>query len=342
MPVSETVSPDEPVPVTGVPRGVGGLRPTRALTQASSFTARYAVWIALAIVVIAGVVSTPLFLTASNVTAILQNISILGIVAVGQTLVIAGGAMDLSTGMLMGLIVVVTNGTMNGDPQLALPVIALGLGIGLLVGIINGVLLVLTRIHPLILTFGTLSVLQGVIFIYTDKPVGSGADNFRQLAQGMVGPLPVPFLMLALTAVTIWVILNRTTLGSQILATGAGEVQARRAGIPVSRIRLVIFAVSGLTAAIAGLVLSARLGSGTPLAGAAFGLDAIVAVVLGGTPFTGGRSSVAGTVAGVTFLVVLGNVLNLAGVSAFTQQVLKGAVIIGAVALYARPRRTLW
>jgi len=181
-----------------------------------------------------------------------------------------------------------------------------------------------------------------VIFIYTDKPVGSGGDNFRQIAQGMVGPIPVPFVLLTVTAVTIWLILNRTTLGAQILATGAGEVQARRAGVPVSKIRIVIFLVSGFTAALAGLVLSARLGSGTPLAGAAFGLDAIVAVVIGGTPFTGGRSSVAGTVAGVAFLVILANVLNLAGVSAFTQQILKGAVIIGAVALYSRPRRASW
>lgn len=339
MPVSKTATPHEPIPAPG---RVIGMHPGGLLSQASSLTARFAVWIVLLLVVLVGVVSAPLFLTGSNVTALLQNMSILGIVAVGQTLVIAGGAMDLSVGMLMGLVVVVTNGTMKGDPDLALPVIVLALALGLVVGLVNGVLLVLTRIHPLILTFGALSVLQGLIFLYTDKPIGSGAANFRQLAQGMIGPLPMPFLILCATGIAIWVILNRTTLGVQILATGAGEVQARRAGVPVSRMRLVIFAVSGITAAVAGLILSARLGSGSPLAGATFGLDAIVAVVLGGTPFSGGRSSVAGTVAGVAFLVILGNVLNLAGVSAYTQQISKGAVIVAAVALYARPRMASW
>jgi ribose/xylose/arabinose/galactoside ABC-type transport system permease subunit len=312
------------------------------MRSVSAATARYAVWIVLLAVVIAGVLSTSLFLTESNIRALLQNMAILGIVAVGQTVVIAGGAMDLSVGMLMGLVVVLSNGIMKGDPSLAAPVVGFALALGLLVGVINGVLLVITRIHPLILTFGALSVIQGLIFLYTDKPIGSGASNFRLLAQGMVGPLPVPFLILMATAFVVWLVLNRTTLGTQILATGAGEEQARRGGVSVSRIRIVVFAVSGLTAALAGLVLSARLGSGSPLAGATFGLDAIVAVVLGGTTFTGGRSSIAGTVAGVAFLTILGNVLNLAGVSAFTQQILKGLVIVGGVALYSRPRRASW
>jgi ribose/xylose/arabinose/galactoside ABC-type transport system permease subunit len=312
------------------------------MRSVSAATARYAVWIVLLAVVIAGVLSTSLFLTESNIRALLQNMAILGIVAVGQTVVIAGGAMDLSVGMLMGLVVVLSNGIMKGDPSLAAPVVGFALALGLLVGVINGVLLVITRIHPLILTFGALSVIQGLIFLYTDKPIGSGASNFRLLAQGMVGPLPVPFLILMATAFVVWLVLNRTTLGTQILATGAGEEQARRGGVSVSRIRIVVFAVSGLTAALAGLVLSARLGSGSPLAGATFGLDAIVAVVLGGTTFTGGRSSIAGTVAGVAFLTILGNVLNLAGVSAFTQQILKGLVIVGGVALYSQPRRASW
>src|ERR1700752_3315574 len=148
MPVSKTVTPDEALPVG---RGLSGMRAGELVRNTSALTARYAVWIALAIVVVAGVVSTPLFATGPNLTALLQNMSILGIVAVGQTRVIAGGAMDLSVGMLMGLIVVLTNGIMQGDPQLALAMVALGLGVGLVVGLGNGFLLVLTRVPPLIL-----------------------------------------------------------------------------------------------------------------------------------------------------------------------------------------------
>jgi ribose/xylose/arabinose/galactoside ABC-type transport system permease subunit len=241
--------------------------------------------------------------------------------------------------MLMGLVTVLTNGIMNGDPALAWPMVALGLAIGLAVGLANGVLLVLTRIDPLILTFGMLSILTGVIFVYTDRTIGSAPANFRQIAEGSLGPFPVLFLVMVSVALIAWVVLTRTRFGRYVYAIGGSEEHARRAGIGIGRMKVAIYTISGLYAGIAGVGLAARIGSGYTLAGQGFELDSIVAVVLGGTSLAGGRGSVLGTVASVMFLTILSNGLNLAGISPYAQQVVKGLVVVAAVVLYTRARR---
>jgi ribose/xylose/arabinose/galactoside ABC-type transport system permease subunit len=258
---------------------------------------------------------------------------------VGQTFVIVSGGIDLSVGMLMGLVTVLTNGIMNGNPRLAGQMVLLGIGIGLAIGLSNGILLVITRIHPLILTFGMLSILQGMIFIYTDQTIGVAPSNFRQIAEGSIGPLPVLFLIMAGVVMVAWVALNRMVFGRYVFALGGSEEHARRAGIGVRKVKIAIYTISGLCAGIAGVGLAARLGSGYTLAGQGFELDSIVAVVLGGTSLAGGRGSVIGTVGGVLFLTVLSNALNLMGISSYAQQVVKGVVIVAAVVLYTRARR---
>jgi ribose/xylose/arabinose/galactoside ABC-type transport system permease subunit len=299
----------------------------------------YGIWVALAILVIVATIGSPAFLTGANTKDVMQSMAILGIVATGQTFVIISGGIDLSVGMLMGLVTVLTNGIMNGDPKLAGQMVALGIAIGLGVGLINGTLLILTRIHPLILTFGMLSVLEGMIFLYTNQTIGTAPHNFRQIAEGTVGPLPVLFLIMAAVVLLAWIVLTQTTFGRYVYALGGSEEHARRAGIGVSRMKVAVYAISGVCAGIAGIGLAARLGSGYTLAGQGFELDSIVAVVLGGTSLAGGRGNVLGTVGGVLFLAILSNALNLMGISAYTQQVVKGTVIVAAVVLYTQRRR---
>ena len=299
----------------------------------------YGIWAALGIAILTAASSAPSFLSAANVHDLMSAMAVLGIVSVGQTVVILSGGIDLSVGMLMGLVTVLTNGVMNGDPALAWPMAVLGVAIGLTVGLANGVLLVLTRIDPFILTFGMLSILGGAIFIYTDRTIGSAPDNFRQIAEGSIGPFPVLFLLMVSVALIAWVVLTRTRFGLYVYAIGGSEEHARRAGIAIGRMKVAIYAISGLYAGIAGVGLAARIGSGYTLAGQGFELDSIVAVVLGGTSLAGGGGGVPGTIGSVLFLTILSNALNLAGISPYTQQVVKGLVVVAAVVLYTRARR---
>jgi ribose/xylose/arabinose/galactoside ABC-type transport system permease subunit len=317
-----------PGPLSG--RRLGGL---------ATVLADYGIWAALAIAVIAAAAASPRFLSGANIHDLMSAMAVLGIVSVGQTVVILSGGIDLSVGMLMGLVTVLTNGLMNGDPALAWPMVGLGLAVGLVVGLVNGGLLVLTRIDPLILTFGMLSILTGAIFVYTDQTVGAAPANFRAIAEGSLGPFPYPFLVMVAVAAITWVVLTRTRFGRYVYAIGGAEEHARRAGIAIAPMKVAIYAISGLSAGIAGIGLAARLGSGYTLAGQGFELDSIVAVVLGGTSLAGGRGSVVGTIGAVLFLAILSNGLNLAGIRPYTQQVVKGLVVVAAVVLYTRARR---
>ncbi len=300
---------------------------------------QYGVFVALAIAVVFGMVAVPNFATIANLDAILRQVAVLGIVALGQTFVILTGGIDLSVGMLMGLVTVLSNGIMAGDAALIPVIVLLALAIGAIVGLANGVGVVFFRVHPLIVTLAMMSVLQGVIFLYTDRTVGSAPPEFRELAYGDIGPLPTSIVLLAVLTAMCWLILRHVPLGRYIYAVGSDAASARRAGISVGRVTVAAYIICGVLAAAAGLVLAARLGSGYTGAGAGFELDSIVAVVLGGTALSGGRGSVLGTIAGVLLLALIANMLNLLGISPFTQQIVNGLIIIGAIAIYTARRR---
>lgn len=312
-------------------------RPLR--TDLRDRAARLGVWVALVAAIAVGVVAVPNFATAANADAILRQAAVLGVVSLGQTFVILTGGIDLSVGMLMGLVTVLANGIMAGDPALIVPVVLVAFACGLLTGVANGLGVVVARVDPLIVTLAMLSVLQGCIFLYTDRTVGSAPDAFRWLAYGSVGPVPVPALLLGVLAVGCWVVLARTPFGRYVYALGSDPMNARRAGIPVGRVRMLAYLACSLLAAIAGLLLASRLGSGFTGAGAGFELSSIVAVVVGGTALSGGRGGVAGTMAAVLLLTILATMLNLLGISPFAQRVVNGVVIVVAVAVYTSSRR---
>ena len=300
---------------------------------------RHGIFILLLALVVLGAAFAPEFLTSANLANVLKQSAALGILAVGQNFVIVGGMIDLSVGQLAGLVVVLTADLMQGRPELTLPAILLALALGAGVGAINGWLNNLLRIHPLILTFGMLSILQGVIFVYTDRSVGLVSPAFRWIADGSALGMPFAALLLAAISLGAAFLLHRTRFGHHLMAIGGSEENARRAGIDAGRIKLIAFTLSGLSAGLAGILLAGRLGTGYPNAGAGYELDAIVAVVLGGTALAGGRGTIAGTIAAGLVLGITSNLLNLLEVSAFVQMLIKGMIVILAILVNQPPRR---
>jgi ribose/xylose/arabinose/galactoside ABC-type transport system permease subunit len=309
-------------PASGLSALAAGVRPA----------GRYGIF-GLLLVLLAVGATVEEFRTAVNLANVLKQSAALGILALGQSFVVAGGMIDLSVGQLAGLVVVVTCDLMQGESAMTVPAVLLALALGAAVGLINGTLNNRLRVHPLILTFGMLSILQGMIFVYTDQSVGSVSPGFRRLADGSVAGVPFAALLLAAAGLGAAFLLHRTRFGHHLLALGGSEENARRAGIDTGRVKLLAFVLSGLSAGVAGILLAGRLGTGYPNAGAGFELDAIVAVVLGGTPLAGGRGTIAGTLAAVLVLGIASNLLNLLEVSAFVQMLIKGLIVILAILL---------
>jgi ribose/xylose/arabinose/galactoside ABC-type transport system permease subunit len=282
-------------------------------------------------------VAIPAFRTADNLANVLTQAAALGLVALGQTFVIVAGLIDLSVGQLLGLTVVLMCALMDGHSERTVPALLFAVAIGGVIGALNGWLLNLLRIHPLILTFGTLSILQGVIFATTDRSIGAASPEVAWLANGRVAGVPVALVVLALAACGAHLLLTRTRFGQHLRAVGGHAENARRAGVDIARVRWAAFVLSGLGAGLGAILVAGRIGSGYPNAGQGFELDAIVAVVLGGTSLAGGRGSITGTIAAVLLLAVASNVLNLLEVSAYVQMLAKGLIVVAAVLVGQRP-----
>lgn len=304
----------------------------------SALSSKYGIIVLLGLTVLFAFIFVPEFGTVNNLTNIAIQSAPLAILAIGQTVVIIAGLIDLSVGMLLGLIVVITADLMQGQSSMTALAILAALGLGGGIGVVNGLLNNLLRIHPLILTFGMLSILQGLIFVYTDRSVGQVSPEFSWMANGTVMGVPFAIILLALVAALVAFLLYRTRLGSHIFAVGGGEEQARRAGILTGRVKIWAFVFSGLSAGVAAMLVAGRLGTGYPNAGVGYELDAIVAVVLGGTSLAGGRGSILGTIAAVFVLGIASNILNLMEISSFVQIFVKGLIVVIAI-LLNQPKR---
>ena len=275
----------------------------------------------------------PGFATPTNVGNVVTQSAALGLVAIGQTFVIAAGMIDLSVGQLLGLSVVLTCALSEGRGELLVPVALAMVALGAVVGSVHSWLVNWLRIEPLVLTFGSLSILQGVIFTMTDRSVGRAPEALRWIANERVLGFPVAGVLLVVFGVVAHALLRNTRFGLRLLATGDDGESARRAGVDVARVRWGAFVLSAIGATAGGLLVAGRLGTGYPNAGQGFELDAIVAAVLGGTSLAGGRASIVGTIGAVLLLGVIANVLNLLEVSAFVQTLAKGLIVVGAILL---------
>ena len=285
--------------------------------------------------------ATESFLTVSNLTNVARQVSINGILAVGVTFVLLTGGVDLSLGSVVALsgVVCATFAHPSGDGHpLFLPVAA-GLLTGAACGLVNGGLVTKGHVAPFIVTLGMMTVARGLALIVSGgRPVADMSERLTALA-GDVGGVPIPLLFFVAVALAAWAFLRRFRLGRHVYAVGGNEQAARAAGISVGRVKIFVYVLCGLMAGLAGVVLAARITTGQPNAGVAYELDAIAAVVIGGTSLSGGIGSVAGTVLGVILIGVINNGLDLMSVSSYYQQVVKGVIIVGAVWLDRRQAR---
>ncbi|GAA3483342.1 ABC transporter permease [Streptomyces yanii] len=280
------------------------------------------------------------FLTVTTVVAILQNCVALGLVAAGQTVVILTGSLDLSVAYLISLGTLVAAETMESGSVL-LAVLAV-LALSAAAGLVNGLIITGLKVNAFIATLGTAFVLRGWIEDNYTGPAGKVPASFQHLGYDRMGPVPVSVFLLLAVAAVVWLITRRTTPGHHMYATGGDEHAARLSGVRTRRTVVLAHILCSLCVGAAALFLAARLGAGAPWAGteARYDLESIAAVVLGGTALAGGRGGVTGTLGGVLVLSVLDNVFNQLGVDPFFKNVVRGVVIIAAVAVYARGRRT--
>jgi ribose transport system permease protein len=277
------------------------------------------------------------FLESDNLLNIARQAAPLAIVAAGQTVVILAGGIDVSVGALMSVTTVVTSNVMANDPGMIAPAIALVIAIGLVVGLVNGGLIAWLRTDPFVTTLATMLVLQGAALVYTQGAPSSGlTPGFREISEGEILGIPVSLFIVAALLAFMTLLLRRSTWGRQVYAVGSNPRATFLSGRRTSLVQLSAYAVCSVLAVVAGLILVARLGTGEVSAGNGFELDAIAAVLIGGTAFGGGRGGIAGTIAGVLILVVLFNLVNLLSLPSVTQQIVRGVVIVLGVAMYSR------
>ena len=294
--------------------------------------------IALVLISIVLTFLSPDFLTLNNILNVMRQVSINALIAFGMTFVILTGGIDLSVGSILALSSVLIAGwiTAGMDPVLAT---LLGIGVGGVMGLINGVVIYQGRVAPFIATLATMTIFRGLALVVTDgRPVtGLHSDFFSMLGGGYVASLvPVPVIWMLVAFAVLWFVLRKTTFGRHVYAIGGNEEASLISGVRVSQIKPAVYALSGALSAMAGVILTSRLNSAQPNAGSGYELDAIAAVVLGGTSLAGGRGWIVGTLIGALLIGVLNNGLNLLGVSSFYQQVIKGAVILLSVLLDRR------
>jgi ribose transport system permease protein len=274
---------------------------------------------------------TPHFLTVANLLNVMEQTSINAIVAVGMTFVIVSGGIDLSVGSILALSGVVLAQVLKSGRPMALAVAA-ALVVGAGTGTANGAGVAFGRLPPFIMTLGMMSVARGAALLATDgRPVSTFESGFRALATGRVLGVPAPILMTALIYLAADRVLVGTRFGRYVYGIGGNEEATRLSGVPVRFHKMMIYGVSGLTSAVAAILLTARLNTAQPIAGINYELDAIAATVIGGTSLSGGEGSLGGTLIGALTMGVLRNGLNLLGVSSFLQQIVIGVVIIAAV-----------
>ncbi|MDG4789707.1 ABC transporter permease [Micromonospora sp. WMMD1102] len=311
-------------PILAVRRSVPGVFVALALTLAIG-------------ALVVGIDGGQLFNQATTVS-LLHVAAGLGLVAVGQTLVILGGSLDLSVAYVVSLSTLLAAETMAGSDGALLPAVLLALGVSAAIGLLNGLFVTRLRVNAFIATLGVGLLLKGYLDHGYAGPAGRTSPALVQtLGYQRIGPVPVSFLLLLAVAAAVWFALTRTRFGHHLLAVGGDPEVARLSGVRTGRVLVTAHVLCSLCAGLAGIYLASRLGSGAPRVGTEglYDLESIAAVVIGGTALAGGRGGVVGTVGGVLLLASIDAVFNQLEVDAFVKQVIRGIVIIAAVALYA-------
>ncbi|MDB4885169.1 MAG: Monosaccharide transporter rane protein family [Gemmatimonadetes bacterium] len=308
--------------------------------RAVSLLQRSGALVALVAAIVVGAMRYYDFLTAENLLNVLRQNSMLGLVALGMTFVILTGGIDLSVGSLVAVAGVVAA---RLSPAGSLVALVCGIAAAALLGLVNGVLISKVRIQPFIVTLAMMIAARGAALAATSEQsvsLGAAASGLAWLGRGDVGGLPVPVLLLLLAYLVGWVALRYTRFGRYVFAIGDSEEAARLMGLPADRIVMATYALSGALAGLAGVILTARLGAGQPVAATGWELDAIAAVVVGGTLLSGGQGGAGSTLIGVLLLGVIFNLFNLEGtITPWWQWVMRGAFLLVVVVVQGRLQR---
>ncbi len=306
----------------------------------SGMVQKFLPFISLALLFAVLSVASPYFLTATNLSSVVRQTAVINIMALGMTLVIVAGGIDLSVGSILAFSGVVGTMTMVSHDSVLLG-IAAGVACGALWGCANGLMIASLKIPPFIVTLGALGIVRGLTLVISGGlPVVGLPKEHGFLGEGMLGPAPFVLVVLVVCAILTHIALHSTKLGRYTYAIGSNEAAAVYAGIPVARYTVAIYTICGLLTGLAGMIETSRLMTGQPTAGVTYELQVIAAVVIGGGSLTGGEGTVIGTLIGAFIMGLLSNGSDLLGVNPYWQQVIIGAIIILAVALdEARKRR---
>lgn len=326
----------------------------------NAFIRKYAIVLIFIAMFVAMTFLTDAFLQPRNLFNVVRQISVVGLIAIGVTMVIITTGIDLSSGSVLALAAVFAASLAQQPdwhdakyPGLVVPLIVpivVALAIGVLCGAINGGLIARFKIPPFIATLGMMTVARGFALIYSNRPVSGLTDTYNFIGQGEILKvipipgqpplgLPIPIIILALVAVGAHIMLNHTRFGRHIYAIGGNEQAALISGLNVGRIKIGVYAIAGLLSGLAGLVLSSRIGSGQAGLAVGYELDAIASAVIGGTSLSGGVGTIWGTIIGALIIGVLNNGLDLLNVSAYWQTIVKGSIIVIAVIIDERKNR---
>ena len=308
--------------------------------EISKYSAKYGIYLAFFLLIVVLSILSPNFLTVANLTNIVKQVSINGILAIGATYVLLSGGIDLSPGSLVALTgVVAASFSHPGEYPVFVPILA-GLAVGALFGAINGFVIAKGKIPPFIVTLGMWTAARGVALVYTDgRPVIDVSDSYRFIGGGYIFGVPILIYFLVIVFVIAYFVLNNTVFGRRVYAIGGNETAAQVSGINVNAVKIAVYSIAGLLAGLGGILLSSRILSGSPVAGTGYELDAIAAAVIGGTSTSGGVGKLYGTMVGALIIGVMNNGLDLLNVSSYYQQIVKGVIIVLAVYIDARSKQ---
>ena len=298
------------------------------------------VLIALIFIVVIMSVASPYFLTQDNIFNVLRGMSTIGIMAIGQTMVIITGGIDLSVGSLLAVSSMLTARLITVHSENVLLAVICGLSFGLLLGVTNGLVITRFKINPFITTLGMLSIGRGLTYLLATGVKGSVASNIPMqnefiifLGSGYLGPVPFSVVLLLLLVILATLFLKHTVPGRYIYAVGSNERSARLSGVPVNKVRVFVYAISGFFCALTGIILTGRLSTAATNIGLGNELDVIAAVVIGGASLQGGEGSVTGAIIGATIMAVVRNAFVLLHIPNHFQTITIGIVIVLAVGL---------
>jgi ribose transport system permease protein len=274
----------------------------------------------------------------ANLISILRQSIILGLASIGQSIVVLTGGIDMSIGLIARIVALTVATFFGGQSTLILPMVLLGLGLGAVIGGINGTLVTRTHANPFIITFGMASILRAINLAIATDPIRGIPTPYLQIYDATVGILPINVIVMGLVWIGAWLITARTRFGRALFAVGGSERVARLSAINVSRTQVLAYAASGICGALVGLFVLSRTGVGDPNTAEGLEFQSIVAVALGGIRLYGGKGSIIGTLGGVLLLAIVSNVFNILQVSVFYQQLMLGLIVLIAVAAYKSSR----